>query len=126
LFLLIPLTFLLFVGMLSELYKFIDEIYFYLFEYFTIIRIAKPIELAHWFSQFRIKHVFYAILSSKSKKSYLPGMSFEIRAQRLPCYACSLTSNVSSSLDHFSFLIPTLRWLWYRSRHCLPLRPSIP
>ena len=84
----------------------------------------ETVQEPHWLPHTRIQHVFHTILSSKSTYLYRPGISFEIWAQRLPNSAWRATSKFSSSYDHFSLRIPPLRWLWYRSLHCLPLLPS--
>jgi len=42
-----------------------------------------------------------------------------------PCSATSSSNSRSSSGDHGPLFTPGARWLYHRSRHCLPMRPWI-
>lgn len=122
--LLIALVFGLFVGRLSHLDQSVYETYLYWLQLFSESAMHETIQLAYWFPHTGVQHIFDAVLGPALIWEYLPGMSLEMLAQRLPSSACSDTRRSYSSGDHFSLRMPPLRWLWYLSRHCLPLRPS--
>lgn len=102
----------LLVGVFGELDEAVDEIDLDFLEGLAIILVAKSIQLPDGLAQLRVEHVLHAVLGPEWGKEYLPRMSFEMSAQRLPWRACRATSSLSSSAVHFSFLIPPLRWLW--------------
>mmetsp|Transcript_24129 Transcript_24129/g.72408 ORF Transcript_24129/g.72408 Transcript_24129/m.72408 type:complete len:218 (+) Transcript_24129:82-735(+) len=52
-----------------------------------------------------------------------PGRSLEISHQRLPKLACAWKSVWVSWASQSPFLMEGSRWLYQRSRHCLPRRP---
>lgn len=102
----------LLVGVFGELDESIDEIDLDFLEGLAIILVAKSIQLADGLAQLRVEHVLHAVFGPEWGEGYLPRMSLEISAQRLPWRACRATSSFSSSGDHFSFFIPPLRWFW--------------
>mmetsp|Transcript_6391 Transcript_6391/g.21443 ORF Transcript_6391/g.21443 Transcript_6391/m.21443 type:complete len:217 (+) Transcript_6391:1338-1988(+) len=56
--------------------------------------------------------------------SVRPTNVFAISAHLFPNVLCAMIKLRSSSRDHSSRLISGLRWLYHRSRHCLPIRPG--
>lgn len=56
--------------------------------------------------------------------SVLPGRSLAISHHLLPISRCILRMILSSSGDHFSFLMFGSRWLCHLSLHCLPILPG--
>lgn len=57
------------------------------------------------------------------KRSYLPGSSLAISAQRFPRTLWASNMMRSSSSVHEDFFTSGFRWLCQRSRHCFPKRP---
>jgi hypothetical protein len=97
------------VGILGELDESIDETDFDFLESSAVVLVAESVQLANDLPQLGVEHVLDAVFGSEWGNKNLPGMSLEMRAHRLPCWAWSWTRVCSYSLDHFSFLIPPLR-----------------
>jgi len=56
--------------------------------------------------------------------SVLPGIAAAMSAHRLPIDLCASTRSFSSCSLHAPRLMSGLKWLFHRSRHCLPVRPG--
>ena len=80
---------------------------------------GRPLEMAS--STLRLSVLFQWFLMALSVR---PTKVLAISAQRLPNWWCAMMSLRSSAVLHSSRLMSGFRWLYHRSRHCLPMRPA--
>lgn len=59
-----------------------------------------------------------------SEVTHRPGICMAMSAHLLPRWCCSVMILRSSSSSHGPRLIAGSKWLYHRSRHCLPRRPG--
>ena len=72
-------------------------------------------------STLRLSVLFQWFLMALSVR---PTKVLAISAHLFPNARCAMISARSSSRDHSSRLMSGFRWLYQRSRHCLPMRPG--
>ena len=80
------------------------------------------VESAQAASEGRVEVVFDVVVGAEWGKGYRPMKFREMSFHRLPCILWSSKSCSSSSLVQGFLLTAGLRWLYHRSRHCLPVR----